>query len=834
MDRGVDVKMPTALPPAPDLTRWTPRTDHPFTSRPFRPKRILVVGLGTPTAFSVAFSYPEADVMGFDEDPAILFLTEAAVSDMRLTNLRLIAGDLDDPGSLPGSFDWIHCPDPLRPMGDEETAWRTLARHLDSVGLLTVRMRSRRQEYWGDEFREAVRIIAGNGVATDLSAWVAVGRRLARDLARGCSRLSPVGRAVETQLLHAPALAAALALLPAGRSHTLDSIRALLAQAGLTLLGFLNEPAWEVRGMHADPEIAALQAALSLEEQDELRDILHHPDYLVACGHPPSAATRAPKTAPARAARTQPSLLPGSDDAFADAVRRFRAGEVQQAGLLCRQILEGDPHHADALDLLGVNSHRMGDRALAVDCFRQAIALNPLKPTYHSNQGVICQDLGELDQAEACFREALRLDPDYAEAHNNLATVLQARGSLQVASAHCREALRIRPDLAEAHHNLGTIFLAQRQYGEALSHCREALRLRPNYAEAHNNLGTILQAQGQYGEALFHYREAIGLRPDYVEANLNYAQASLLTGDFARGWPGYEWRWKLGRTPPCPFHQPRWDGTPLEGRTILLHAEQGLGDTLQFVRYAPLVKRRGGTVIVRCQPSLRRLLGTCPGVDAALAEGEPMPPFDLHAPILSLPGIFGTTLDSVPAAVPYLSPLPDDPLGLDAALGPGRDALQIGIVWAGSPTHGNDRDRSCSLQCFCELAHRSDLTLFSLQKGPRTADLTEPASAMPVTDLGDRLHDFADTAAAITRLDLVITVDTAVAHLAGALGKPVWVLLPFAPDWRWLLEREDSPWYPTMRLFRQAQPGDWAGVFARVGAALQEHRAGSAIREGSA
>jgi len=439
---------------------------------------------------------------------------------------------------------------------------------------------------------------------------------------------------------------------------------------------------------------------------------------------------------------------------LSDAVRYYQSGDLQEAEVICRRILDRHPHQGDALDLRGVISHRKGDSDAALNYMCKAISANSLDATYRSDKGVVHQDRGELAHAEACFRDALRLDPDYAEAHNNL--------------------------------------------------------------------GTILQAHGQPQEALAHYQQALRLRPDYAEANLNQAQALLLIGDFLPGWQGYEWRWKHLRLSPHPFSQPRWDGAPLAGGTILLYAEQGLGDTLQFIRYTALVKKRVGTVIVQCQPALIRLLATCPGIDEVIPEEAFPPRFDVHAPLLSLPGIFRTTLDSIPADVPYLQPPQGNSLSANTALDAPSGVLRVGIVWAGRPTHENDPDRSCPVSCFTLLGRLRNVALFSLQKGPRAEELGAPGIEMSVVDLKDFLGDFADTAAVVARLDLVISVDTAVAHLAGALGKPVWLLLPFAPDWRWLLEREDSPWYPTMRLFRQARPGDWPGVFERVCAALKE------------
>ena len=273
------------LPPPPDLTGWISRTDrHDVAVRSIHPTRILVVGLASPSAFSIAAAHPEAEVVGLDEDPTHVDLLSEASREMDLGNLSLVSTALDDPGKLSGPFDWIHVPDPLQPADDEGAAWRALANRLASEGFLTSRMRSHRQEYWGDEFREALAILAGSDAPPDLDTWMAFGRRLAGDLSRGATRLRAAAQRVETQLLHAPALAAALALLPAGQSHMLDSVHTMLARAGLVLLGFLNHPDWEPRGILADPEMEALEEALAPEERYEMADILRAPDFLLVCG----------------------------------------------------------------------------------------------------------------------------------------------------------------------------------------------------------------------------------------------------------------------------------------------------------------------------------------------------------------------------------------------------------------------------------------------------------------------------------------------------------------------------------------------------------------------
>jgi tetratricopeptide (TPR) repeat protein len=451
----------------------------------------------------------------------------------------------------------------------------------------------------------------------------------------------------------------------------------------------------------------------------------------------------------------------------------------------------------------------------AIASFQEAVRIRTDFPEAYNNLGVTFKDRGNLAEAEESLRHALALNPDFVEANNNLGTVLESIGKLEEAIACYHHALRCKPDFAEAHNNLGVVLNKQSKYAEAMAHYQRALELKPDYPDAHHNLGTLLVDQGRLEEGLASYERAIQLNPEDAEAHLGRAQAWLQRGDFERGFPEFEWRWRRSVFPPRPFAQPIWDGSSLAGRTILLHAEQGLGDTLQFIRYTPLVKQRGGRVIVECQEVLLPLLATCPGIDQLVTHGSPLPSFDTHAPLVSLARILQTTLDSIPADVPYLSADPDLTQRSQKLLG-ATEGFKIGIAWQGNPGHTNDRNRSVRLNRFELLARLDGVRLFSLQKGPGTEQLAEGAEHFSIPDLGSQFQTFQDTAAALVNLDLIITVDSAVAHCAGALGLPAWVLLPFAADWRWLMDRQDNPWYPSLRLFRQPRPGDWDSVFARV------------------
>jgi tetratricopeptide (TPR) repeat protein len=502
-------------------------------------------------------------------------------------------------------------------------------------------------------------------------------------------------------------------------------------------------------------------------------------------------------------------------------------GRYPEAETSCREAVRLQPESAEAHSALGAALAAQRRWAEASASCREALRLAPDLPEAHVNLGAALAGEGKADAAVASFREALRLQPGHAAAHHNLGAALLEQGQLDAALSHQREAVRLTPRSVVAQSGLGLALLARGELEGALAHCREALRLGPNSADAHSGLGLVHAERGQHEEALACYARALEREPEHPETHRNRALLWLQLGDFARGWPAYEWRWRCKELPPRPFPQPRWHGGPLGGKTILLHAEQGLGDTIQFIRYAPLVKAKGGTVVVACQRPLLRLLASCPGIDRLAAQGDVLPPFDVHAPLLSLPLLFGTDLHSIPADVPYLR--------AEAALVEqwrqqlaGRPGLKVGIAWQGSTRHRRDRQRSIPLEQFEALARVEGVRLVSLQKGPGSEQVRALAGRFPVAELpglDERLGPFVETAAVLSCLDLVVCCDSALGHLAGALGVSCWLALPSSPDWRWLLGREDSPWYPRHRLFRQERPGDWAGVFRRLAAALRERTA---------
>jgi tetratricopeptide (TPR) repeat protein len=462
-----------------------------------------------------------------------------------------------------------------------------------------------------------------------------------------------------------------------------------------------------------------------------------------------------------------------------------QSGDLARADQLCRRILELDPSSAQAWFILGVVCQLSGKAGESVECYRSSLGLMPSNAETWNNLGVSLQSLRRPEEAAPCFQEALRLEPGYAQAHNNLGNALQAQGMLE----------------------------------EAVACYRHALHHKPDYAGAYDHLGLVLQALGRLEEAVNCHDQAIRLAPGFAEPHLHRAMAWMQMGDFTRGWNEYEWRSRCRASGIRSFNQPVWSGDSLEGRTILLHTEQGLGDAIQFIRYARLVKLRGGRVIVACQQPLVRLIVSCSGVDGVVEDGAPLPEFDCHAPLLSLPRIFETTLETVPAEIPYLAADRVSVNQWSIELKP-VNGFKIGVAWQGSREHKKDRQRSFRLAELEPLARVPDVRLFSLQKGFGAEQLRDGSCGFPIVDLGSGLGDLRDTAAAITALDLVITTDTSLAHLAGALGATVWVALPVAADWRWLIGRDDSPWYSTMRLFRQARWGDWTELFKRMAGQL--------------
>ena len=482
-----------------------------------------------------------------------------------------------------------------------------------------------------------------------------------------------------------------------------------------------------------------------------------------------------------------------------------------------RQVLRHRPDFAEAHCNLGVLLFDLSAFEECERCYREALRLNPTFAEAHTNLGGLLIKLGRLDEAEVHLREACRLTSDSPGALNNLGDLLRLQGRLEEAEACCREALRLEPDYVPAQLTLGNALRESGRFHEAEPCYRTALDHDPAWPEALNNLGTLLYDLGRPDEAIQSLRTAVSQRPDYADAHFNLAVSLLLAGQFDEGWREYEWRWKQDAKKPHlrGFSQPLWDGGDIGDRVLLLHAEQGLGDTLQFCRFVPAIAA-GRRVVLEVQRPLVALLTGLPGLESIVARGDPLPPFDLHCPLLSLPRVLGTTLDTIPQQA-YLRADPQRVAAWRGRVGQ-LDGLRVGLVWAGNQTMSGDRRRSIPLERLSELADLPGVSFVSLQKGPGASQ--SPPPALSLHDWTNDLHDFGETAALIEALDLVISVDTAVVHLAGALGRPVWLLNRFDRCWRWLLNRDDSPWYPSLRQFRQIQPGDWSSVLRNVRAEL--------------
>ncbi len=475
------------------------------------------------------------------------------------------------------------------------------------------------------------------------------------------------------------------------------------------------------------------------------------------------------------------------------------------------------PDYADAYFNRGVALAELGRPVQAVESYDRAIAFNPAYAEVHNNRGIVLDHLKRYDEALASYDRAIALKPDYARAHNNRGVALGRLERHADALASYDRAVALKSDYADAFTNRGIALGELDRPAEALVSYERAIALNPRYAEAFYNRGNALRDLNRHMEAIGSYERALALKPDYAAAHWNLADCCLLLGDFARGWQEYEWRWKLERHEnfKADFQRPLWLGAePLQGGTILLHAELGFGDTLQFCRYAREVAALGARVVLEVQPALLPLLSGLEGVALAVARGDSLPLFDYHCPLMSLPLAFKTDLTSVPAHIPYLH---SDAARVDHWRRKLRntDKPRIGVVWSGSMALRNDR-RSMALKELLPLMG-GWAEWVSLQKEVRDSDAALLASRPDLRDAGAELNDFADTAALVELMDVVVTVDTSVAHVAGAMGKPVWIMLPFNPhDWRWMLDREDSIWYPTARVFRQPTNGDWASVVSRV------------------
>jgi tetratricopeptide (TPR) repeat protein len=469
------------------------------------------------------------------------------------------------------------------------------------------------------------------------------------------------------------------------------------------------------------------------------------------------------------------------------ALQLHQQGQLERAASLYDAVLNIDPVNFDALHLRGSLESDRGRHESAVRLIGRALTLRPSSVHARQNLGIALRNLKRFDEALAVYDQALQLDARNADLFNNRGNVLLELG----------------------------------RHDEALASYNQAVSLAPNFVDAHDNRGNALRELHRFDEALASYACAQALASDFASAHWNEALCHLLMGNLSQGWEKYEWGWKLGtRGQPRNFPQPLWLGhDSLHGKTILLHSEQGFGDTIHFCRYVQDVAALGACVILEVQPALKSLMGCLHGAARVIARGDPLPAFDWHCPLASLPLAFGSDLANIPSASPYLTADVNLTQEWALRLGP-RDGLRVGIAWSGNPLHTRDALRSLPLQVMAKLCEKP-LRFFSLQKDLPASDQAALAQAPSIQHFGENFGSFADTAALTSLMDVVISVDTSIAHLAAALGCPTWILLPHTPDWRWLLHRADSPWYSTVRLFRQPAPGDWESVMGQIQEALR-------------
>ncbi|WP_181321685.1 tetratricopeptide repeat protein [Trinickia symbiotica] len=496
-------------------------------------------------------------------------------------------------------------------------------------------------------------------------------------------------------------------------------------------------------------------------------------------------------------------------------------GRLNEALASLNEAIAGRPDFVDALYNSAVMLERLGRYQEALARCERAVALDGRHAGALANRGNALFGLARDTEALASYDASLGVAPDFIEVHCNRARVLTRLKRETEALESCDRAIMLNDRYAPAWFTRGRVLQRLHRYDEALVSYDHALVIDPSDKLAHFQRGNSLRSLMRHEDALAAYDRVLAMDPENIATNFTKAFVYLQTGDFERGWPAYEWRWREDQvgTFKRVFAQPLWLGEEsIEGKTILLHAEQGLGDTLQFCRYVKFVKALGARVVIEVQAALKSLLADVAGADQVVGYGEPLPPFDVHCPLLSLPLVFRTDLASIPSDVPYLRARPEHVAKWQSRLGE-RTRARIGIAWSGNPNHLDDHNRSIPLENLLPLL-TDEVEWISIQKVVRDDDMSV-LEASSIRHFGDELGSFVDTAGLVQCLDCIVTVDTSVAHLAGALGKPLWMMLPYLPDWRWLLDREDNPWYPSARLFRQAHAGDWKDVFDRIKTALR-------------
>lgn len=503
-------------------------------------------------------------------------------------------------------------------------------------------------------------------------------------------------------------------------------------------------------------------------------------------------------------------------------LKAYGQGLVVEAEAALKKVLEIDPDQPDALQLKALMALDRKDYTSALPLFARAVSLKSDFPLAFYNQGNAYRETNQLEEAVKSYMTVIDQAPDFADAYGNLGLTYLQLSDDEKAFEYLNRAVEIKPDYPVALNNLGNLFRRQGKLNEAAALYNKSIIYEPGYALGYSNLGNVLRDLGKIDQAISAFEKAQAADPLFPEASYNLGLAQLLTGDFLSGWEGYQHRHKIPGGPPSTDHfpQPLWDGTSFAGKTLYLYPEQGLGDVIQFSRYVPLAAEKGGSVILRTPPKLKDLFESLSGVDAINLESEPEPEsYDVHASLMDLPRLFKTNQDTIPDTCPYLEVDQTHIKRWSEILGAKTD-FRVGLVWAGRAQHENDHNRSIDPELFIPLSRCDGISLFSLQIGKAGQAATIFGNA--VKDLAPHIKSWTDTAAAMKNLDLIISVDTSSAHMAGAIGCDVWTLLPFVPDWRWQLERSDSPWYPTMRLFRQSELGDWAPVLKDVLDALME------------
>ncbi|MDJ1176754.1 tetratricopeptide repeat protein [Roseofilum capinflatum] len=534
-------------------------------------------------------------------------------------------------------------------------------------------------------------------------------------------------------------------------------------------------------------------------------------------------------------------------------------GEYTQAERVYEQILRQEPENTNVLCLLGMVARVQGKLEEAIACYQRAIALKPNFIEARFNLGNALSASQQTEEAIACYQTLLELQPSHAGAYSNLGLLYHQQNQVEEAKRAYEQAIAIDSNQVESFYNLGNLYKAEQDFDRAIAYYQQALNLNPNFAQALLNLGNTLQEQeqvtginlnrrqeaiayyhralqanpnsteayctlghaliqqGQIAEAILAYQKCLKLNAEEPKAHTGLAFALLSLGFLEQGFSEYEWRWKTEEFTAGNLTQPSWNGEPLAGKTLMLYSEQGLGDMIQMIRYLPWVKEQGAKIILECRPPLKRLFATLPHVEQIVTREETLPTFDEHASLMSLPHLSKTSLQTIPAPLPFT--LPD--LSQNSILPETPGQLKVGLAWQGNREHPNNYLRTCSFSDLTPLFNCENVQFYSLQKDLSEGDRLQ-LEQTPIQPFPSDCEDLLDTAQIIRQLDLVITVDTAIAHLSATLGKPTWILLHFSCDWRWMLVRVDSPWYPTVRLFRQTQPGDWSTVIFQVQHALGE------------